>query len=74
MGFSEHILDFPTGFDIPLWYLIGLHGFDVAISFFFGNLQPQALTYAFHDGKGHLRLQTRMHKVNHDVVPTTDNS
>ena len=74
VGFGEHILDFSTGFDIPFWHLIGLHSFDLAISLLFGNLQPQALTYPFHDGKGHLRLETRMHEVNHDIIPTTDNS
>ena len=73
MGLGEHVLDFSTGLDVPLWHIVFLHGYDVAVTLFFRNLQPKALPHALHDRKGHLRIQALVHEVNHDVVPTADN-
>ena len=73
MGLGEHVLDLSTGLDIPFWHIVFLHGCDVAVALFFRNLQPKALPHALHDRKGHLRIQSLVHEVNHDVVPTADN-
>ena len=73
MGFGEHVLDLPTGLDVPLRNIVFLHGLDVAIALFFWDLEPHAFPHALHDGKGRLRLEPCVHEVDHDVIPTTDN-
>ena len=35
MGFREHVLDLPTGLDVPFRDIVFLHGLDVAIALFF---------------------------------------
>ena len=53
MGFREHVLDFSTRLDVPFWYIVSLHGLDIAIALFFRNLEPHAFPNPLHDGKGH---------------------
>ena len=35
MGFGEHVLDLPTGLNVPFRNIVFLHGLDVAIALFF---------------------------------------
>ncbi len=72
MGFGEHVLDLPTGLDVPFR--------DYCFPSWLGCshcallpevLEPHAFPHALHNGKGHLRLETRVHEVNHDDTRLT---
>ena len=70
MGFREHILDLPAGFDVPVRDLVLPHGFFPAgLEAALGHL---ALTDGLHDIESHLRFQPLAEQVEHDAVTAAD--
>ncbi len=60
----EHVLDFPTRFDVPFRYIVSLHGLDIAIAAL--SESDYAFPHPLHDGSA--LIEASVHEVNHDVT------
>ena len=78
MGFRKHIFNLFTGPDIPvrnimfphnILFLALLTGF-----FIFISQKPSSLSHMFHNIKAHLRFNSFVHQINHDIITGTYSS
>ena len=67
--FREHIFDFETGIDVPLWNVVVLHRLNV---FLCQCLVRLPLSDNLHDFKGHRWVQTMVNQIEHDAVSGSD--
>ena len=69
MSTREKITDLLTGFDIPIWNIVFLHGRD---EFIFERFTVLVLTNIFHDFEGEAVIDAHIDEIVHDIVTASD--